>query len=69
MLWLAFLVRTHAFSDTLAEQAAEIEAFETLGLPEDLLEKIFFRNAKRLFGKFGSRNIGILPRKNRKCRA
>ena len=32
------------------DQAEEIEAFATLGLPDELLEKIFYRNAKRLLG-------------------
>ncbi len=30
------------------DQAAEIESFEKLGLPEALLEKIFYKNAKKL---------------------
>ena len=33
------------------DQAEEIEAFAGLGLPEELLEKIFYRNAKRLLGE------------------
>ena len=33
------------------DQAAEIEAFSKLGLPEAMLEKIFYKNAKNLLGK------------------